>query len=520
MTIKNNFVYSRKIKLSPAIGDWTTIQYRNTDFEEINISPVTNINFDSLPKNQLNYVHYLHYRLAEKITKKLSVDLDIKVELHTIVATQIAYQDFLNSQLVNKVIQTDFYIEKVGRVNVLFEWDLADMMVNRLVGGKGEESKSEHFTDLEVSVLRTQVEQFQPYFVKAWKPILSNRNIDLSFQVGQYVHDKKITLREAYILFSFYFYFGKGDLRKITVAYPNPVLKRLLYLKGNIEDPLKKRVELHENTLEKIKLEVKGKLGNVSLTMQEMKNLQVGDIVPLDQTLAQPLQLTLEKRADLFGQPGRKRRRIGLQILDWDKSTNLNKKSGKFPMSAPPLFEANHHEDEKVREMPGAIAAKEEQRVEQMEMDMGAGPIRMDESSSAQEDNVEPETLGVASAAGSVTGVAADTAANEQVADEHEADEQMDFGPNQEEGAALTDDDGAGADQDGVPEQGIIGEGDVGLDDEFDEEPQQVSLDDVLDDHDEEEVETVADDILDEADQPGAALDDDDFNWDDDEETP
>ena len=104
---KSLFEFNRSIKLSPAIGDWTSIQYEEGDLNELSVSSIQNVNFDSLPKEQLKYVHYLHYRLAEKMTKKLSQDMDIKVELHSIEVMQMSYEDFLRMSQ-EKLVQTNF----------------------------------------------------------------------------------------------------------------------------------------------------------------------------------------------------------------------------------------------------------------------------------------------------------------------------------------------------------------------------------------------------------------------------
>lgn len=312
---KNGFAFSRKIKLAPAIGDWTTIQYRDSDMEEINISPIRNINFDSMPRDQLKYVHYLHYRLAEKITKKLSQDMDIKVELHSIVASQMAYDDFLNAQQ-NSVVQTDFVLGEHGRVNVLFEWALADMIVNRLVGGKGEESDAETFSDLEGEILKTQTEELVPYFIDAWKSIFTQDQLRLDFQCGKYMQDKKVTLREAYIIFTFYFYFGQGDLRKVTWAYPNHILRKLLTIRQTFSDPIKKRIAIYPNTLSKTKIPIKAVLGETTLRMQDIKNLQVGDVITLDTYLDEPLKIYVGgQKTRLSGQPGVVDHKVCIQLL-------------------------------------------------------------------------------------------------------------------------------------------------------------------------------------------------------------
>lgn len=337
MAKKNPFIYSRSIKLGPAIGDWTTVQYRDTDLEEISISSVQNINFDSLPRDQLKYVHYVHYRLAEQLTKKISLDMDIKVELHTITATQVSYEDFLISQQ-DKIVQSDFFIKEVGRVNVILEWNLADMMVNRLTGGKGEALGVESFSSIEMSILKTQMDQIVPLFENAWKINQNLRDIALKTSFGVYQPDKKISLREAFILFTFYFYFGKDELRKLVVAYPNPVLRRLLYLRALEPDPLKQRIMFFPQTLRSIKVPLKVVLGQASLTMKELQNLQSGDVVMLDRLLTSPVDLCVGNKKFMKVQPGVLDNSLCVQLIQWDEDKHVHKSLQKSPIPVPKLL--------------------------------------------------------------------------------------------------------------------------------------------------------------------------------------
>lgn len=315
---KNMFEFTRLIKLPSALGDWTTIHAVEPEFEEINISSIQNINFDSLPKNLLKYVHYLHYRFAEKVARKLSFDMDIKVELHTISATQLAYQDFIKLQS-GKVVQADFYIKEIGKVNMIFDWTLADMIVNRLVGGQGDASKREKFSELEGNILKTELRRLLPYYVMSWKAVFKEADVDMEFSSGDYIPDRKITLREAYVIFNIYLYFGKNDLKKITVAYPNHVLRRLLYMRKILHDPMKQRIKLNSQSLKDIKISVKAILGRAVVSMKELKTLQVGDVIALDTPLDQPLECVIGERTKLTAQPGISNQRLALQLLLWDE---------------------------------------------------------------------------------------------------------------------------------------------------------------------------------------------------------
>ncbi|MCP4049608.1 MAG: hypothetical protein GY730_02755 [bacterium] len=317
MEKKNSFAYSRKILLPPAIGDWTTSKYRDTDNDEINISHVQNINFDSLPRDQLKYVQYLHYRLAENITKKLSEDMDIKIEIHSIKATQATYKDFLEAQK-SKLIQANFLIEKMGKVNVIFDWVLAEMIVDRLTGGKGEPGQSESFSDIEISILKTQIDNIVPFFSSAWKSVIKEDKIKNEFVCGKYNRDKKISLREAYIIFTFNLYFGKGNLRSILWAYPSNILRELLLLRRSLPNPVNKRIMLMPQTLQKIKVLVKAYLGKATLTMRELMDLQVGDVIALDSSIEEPLQIDIEGNVKFFVQPGVVANKVCTQLIFWD----------------------------------------------------------------------------------------------------------------------------------------------------------------------------------------------------------
>lgn len=332
MTARNVFEFSRQIRLSPAIGDWTTIQYRDSDLDEINISPVHNINFDSLPKEQMKMVHFMHYRLAEQLTKKMSHDMEIKVELHSIIATQISYEDFINAQQED-IVQTDLVLEDNHRINVLIDWSLADMMVNRLVGGKADAEDRESFNEIESEILKTQMAEIKPFFQNIWK-INEINNLEMNVHYGQYRRDKKISLREAYVLFTFYFYFAKDDLRKITIAYPNIIIRDFIRSFMMLPATIKPTINLEKKTKERTIFPLSVDLGNTKLKMSEIQTLQVGDIIPLNSKLDEPLLLTIGNTTKLRCQPGIFSNQIAIQVLVDEELTKAIQRFKEIPHDA------------------------------------------------------------------------------------------------------------------------------------------------------------------------------------------
>lgn len=65
----------------------------------------------------------------------------------------------------------------------------------------------------------------------------------------------------------------------------------------------------------RIPVELVIELGNTSLTLKELNDLQVGDYLPLDQLVYQPLQAMVDGRLQWLGTPCRLGNRQGFQIL-------------------------------------------------------------------------------------------------------------------------------------------------------------------------------------------------------------
>lgn len=314
-TLKEKTCFSSVIKLSPALGDWTMLKNIKPDLEEINISKVRESSFDTLPKNLFKYSLFLHYRFAEYLTTKLSNDLNIKIEIHSLETQQLLYKEFIETK-TKPMIQNDLAIGNLGKINLLIEPSFADMIINRISGGKGESLTAvDHFSEIELEMLSLQMNEILPFFCKIWKNILKETDIKAEIMHGKFQPDQKISVRETYIYYTFRFIFGEKNLVTIIMGYPNYILRSLLTIKNKVLDPVNKRVILNKKTLEKIKINLLAVLGRTNLTMKELRNLQDGDIITLENKIEDPLELYLTKKIKYFVQPGISNNKLAVQLL-------------------------------------------------------------------------------------------------------------------------------------------------------------------------------------------------------------
>lgn len=319
---KTKFSYSRSLKLGPAIGDWTVLQYKDPALDDLQVSQIQNVNFDSVTKDVLKQLHFIHYKLAEKMADKLSKDTDLKVELHTVVASQMTYEDFLSMQH-DRIVQANYLLQNFGSVNVVFSWALADKIVNRLTGGMGEESESDVFSGVEAVVLQALMDDLVEPFSSVWGGVFSQTDVRTTFNTGQFLFDQKVSMREAYVTFTVYLYFGNGDLKHITWAYPSTVIRKLYRAKLAMQQDFAPAIYLKPETLRASTVDVTATLGRAQLTMKELKSLQPGDVIPLDTSFNQFVDVRIGSNITLKAQPGTKKDRVCLQIFLEDTNTAL-----------------------------------------------------------------------------------------------------------------------------------------------------------------------------------------------------
>ncbi|NDC83152.1 hypothetical protein EB093_05740 [bacterium] len=330
--MSKNRKYTRTIRLSPSFGDWTKLSPITGISDSLEVTAVNAAGFDNLPKEYLDTALTVHYRLGELLCEKLSSDMAIKVELHTISVSQTTYKQFVDDS-TSQIIQSDLVSRSGDRINVLLDWALAEQIVNRLTGGTGEIVNSDEFSVIETDILETQMQELSNLLSPTWKdPSLFN-DLRCEFYAGKYQENLKVSPRESYVIFEYTLIIGLGSLHRMQWAYPNSLLRTMLsnYLLSTRN--IQPTIALDEPGLQKAKIPAKVLLGSTELTMHDLRSLQPGDILTLDSTVNAPLKLILSNSAELTVQPVVKNQTICGQVIFWDATLDSTEPPSPTPTS-------------------------------------------------------------------------------------------------------------------------------------------------------------------------------------------
>ena len=93
------------------------------------------------------------------------------------------------------------------------------------------------------------------------------------------------------------------------------IVAKIVELKDEINSKIEKSYSLIKK-VEKARVSVKAVLGKAFITVGELMDLQVGDVIQLDTTIQSPVNIFVEDELKFYGKPGRTKKKMAVQITD------------------------------------------------------------------------------------------------------------------------------------------------------------------------------------------------------------
>lgn len=276
---------------------------------------------DKFSKDQIRTLQMMHETFARLTTTALSAQLRALVSVHVASVDQLTYEEFIRS-IPNPTTLAVINMDPLKGSAVLeIDPSITFTIIDKLFGGLGESAKiSRELTDIELSVMEGIIVRILGNLREAWSNVIDLRprlgNIETNPQFAQIVPPNDMV-----VLITLETKVGEVEgMTNLCIPYITiePVISKLSaqYWYSSIrKGATDENMMIIQGRLEAVELPVVAEIGEVEVTMQEVLDLRVGDVVKLPDTkVNSDMVLRVGGRKKYKCRPGLIGSRVAVQI--------------------------------------------------------------------------------------------------------------------------------------------------------------------------------------------------------------
>jgi len=328
------------LKLSPALGDWTTYRPPRQLLKKIKVGLY---GFDRLSEEELKEMHLLHYRFGEAYLSALKVNLHLGGELYSVESCQNSYANFIKS-FSGPIFQGKIQLPALHEeIFISFDLPLANTLINAALGGHETKFIERGLTEAENLILETAITEYLSSFSNVFQGVLGQIKFEVVGSPDLTPHPS-LNPSGTFVYFSLELTLAESQ-GNIIIGYPALLIKSLYKkFKAQAKPTVLNLKLLPREILSKLTIPAGVILGKTELTAGEIKNLEIGDVVMLDNSIQNALTLLLSD-IPLSVQPGTFEEHTAVRILGGEKEKEIRvqppvpaaEEKKKAPAPAPAL---------------------------------------------------------------------------------------------------------------------------------------------------------------------------------------
>ncbi|PAV33516.1 flagellar motor switch protein FliM, partial [Bacillus licheniformis] len=234
------------------------------------------------------------------------------------------YEEFIRS-IPNMTILNLFEVRPLeGRIMMEINPTIAYTMMDRVMGGIGSShNKIDSMTEIETKIMSNLFESCLTNYKDAWESITEIEPEMSDFEVNpQFV--QMVSPNETVVVISLNTQIG--DISGvINLCIPHVVLEPIIpklsvhyWMQSDRIEPKPEETKSIEKRILTAQIPIVAELGSSELTIEEFLNLEIGDCITLDKSVAEPLTVLVGDKPKFLAQAGRMNRKTAIQILDHD----------------------------------------------------------------------------------------------------------------------------------------------------------------------------------------------------------
>lgn len=279
-------------------------------------------NPQKISKDQLKTLEVIHENFGRSLQTFLTGLLRTSVKVKILTVDQFAYSEFSNAISNPAFLMIIDFLPLSGQILIDISPSIMYVIIDRLLGGFGsEEQEVRSFTEIELSLLTRSMSNIVTDLRTAWEnvgdfnPELNKIEVNPSFA-------QIVAPNETVALVTMSVEIGKiQGLLNVCIPYITiePVIERLTTRSwfGNsertAEEDKEDRIVLKKRILNTV-VPVVATLGTTTVTINDIANLRVGDVIQLDRKAKEDVDISVGTRMKYLGSIGILNKKMAVQI--------------------------------------------------------------------------------------------------------------------------------------------------------------------------------------------------------------
>jgi len=273
-------------------------------------------------KEQLKTMQMIFDNFVRSLNTFLSGYLRTLVQIEVISVEQLTYYEFMNS-IVNPAFLAIISMEPLPGSCVLEIYSTTTYaLIDRILGGgfSNYTYKSRNFTEIELSIMERVVFQILPILKESWENIIpinpKVEKIETNSQFAQIVSPNETV---ALITINI----NIGNIQgMMNFCIPHMVIEPILpklstryWFATNTGKRSDTEIKIIQKKIENSTSEIRVILGKTFLPVKDILDLNVGDVIQLETSVKDNIQILVGNRLKFYGKPGYKNNKLAVKIV-------------------------------------------------------------------------------------------------------------------------------------------------------------------------------------------------------------
>lgn len=271
-------------------------------------------------KDQLYTLEIIYDNFCRLLTTLLSGTLRTRVMAKVVSVEQVTFEEFVRS-IPNPTILNIFSLMPLEGKGILeINPIIGFSIIDRLFGGPGLSTlKGRPLTEIKRNVIERFSERILGLFREAWRSLLELdayvENIEINPQFTQI-----LSPLEMVVIVTINAQIGETE-GFVNICLPclmlEPISEKLytkFWFSSTMRSVNENRSAHLKKMIEKTDLPVSAVLGKNTISISELLELQVGDVIPLEQSAGKEIEVYVESKLKFYAEPGLMRNKIAVKI--------------------------------------------------------------------------------------------------------------------------------------------------------------------------------------------------------------